>query len=209
MSKGAKGELKVTQFIERKLMREGDRLFNNVTLKVENGTVQIDHVLITWRGIFVIETKNMQGTINGNRDEEKWMQTRTRKNNNSNARSHHGNRVVNGILLFKNPVRQNHNHMKKVQKILNVKYYKIHSFIIFAGRCKLELQGKELNNVMKLKNFEAYMRYFNEDCFTKIEISKYAQKLNEAKMANNPLTTFRHLYEVKKKGFVKFMNARK
>lgn len=38
---------------------------NNITLSGSNGTTQIDHVIVSRFGIFVVETKNMEGWIYG------------------------------------------------------------------------------------------------------------------------------------------------
>ena len=38
---------------------------NNITLPAANGTTQIDHVIVSRFGIFVVETKNMSGWIFG------------------------------------------------------------------------------------------------------------------------------------------------
>lgn len=38
---------------------------NNITIPTANGTTQIDHVVVSRHGIFVIETKNMKGWIFG------------------------------------------------------------------------------------------------------------------------------------------------
>lgn len=42
---------------------------NNVTIPTQNGTTQIDHIIVSRYGIFVVETKNMSGWIFG--DEKK------------------------------------------------------------------------------------------------------------------------------------------
>src|SRR6185503_2424889 len=49
-------------------------LLNNVTLETENGTTQIDHILIADTGIFVIETKHYQGWIFGGPNQSQWTQ---------------------------------------------------------------------------------------------------------------------------------------
>jgi hypothetical protein len=36
---------------------------NNVTIPSTNGTTQIDHIIVSPYGIFVVETKNMDGWI--------------------------------------------------------------------------------------------------------------------------------------------------
>jgi len=38
---------------------------NNVTISTTNGTTQIDHIIVSQYGIFVVETKNMEGWILG------------------------------------------------------------------------------------------------------------------------------------------------
>src|SRR4051812_21963841 len=38
-------------------------LMNHVTLKMSNGTTQIDHILVSKYGVFVIETKDYKGWI--------------------------------------------------------------------------------------------------------------------------------------------------
>ena len=38
---------------------------NNLTLPTKNGTTQIDHVIVSRHGIFVIESKNIDGWIFG------------------------------------------------------------------------------------------------------------------------------------------------
>jgi len=38
---------------------------NNVTIPTANGTTQIDHVIVSRFGLFVVETKNMKGWIFG------------------------------------------------------------------------------------------------------------------------------------------------
>jgi len=41
-------------------------LMNNVTLRRNNGTTQVDHILIARSGVYVIETKNYKGWIFAN-----------------------------------------------------------------------------------------------------------------------------------------------
>jgi len=50
-------------------------LLNNITLQTADATTQIDHVLVTTGGIFVIETKHYQGWIFGSPDKPQWTQT--------------------------------------------------------------------------------------------------------------------------------------
>ena len=49
-------------------------LMNNITLPFKDGTTQIDHILVSRYGIFVIETKHYKGWIFGDENSKNWTQ---------------------------------------------------------------------------------------------------------------------------------------
>jgi len=51
------------------------KVFNDVLLSTRYGSTQIDHIVISIYGIFVIETKNYRGWIHGNEKSEYWTQS--------------------------------------------------------------------------------------------------------------------------------------
>ena len=63
--KGVLGELFVNIVANVRLDKRIYTLFKNVTLPTEDGTTQIDHVIVSRYGVFVIETKNMKGWLFG------------------------------------------------------------------------------------------------------------------------------------------------
>lgn len=54
--------------LSAKLMLDKNKyhLIKNVTLPTEDGSTQIDHIIVSIYGVFVVETKNMKGWIFGN-----------------------------------------------------------------------------------------------------------------------------------------------
>lgn len=50
-------------------------VLNDIMLKTRYGTTQIDHVIVSPYGIFVIETKNYKGWIFGHENSEEWKQS--------------------------------------------------------------------------------------------------------------------------------------
>lgn len=73
--KGWFGETMTNAVLWGVLDKEIYHRLNNVTLPKENGmTTQIDHIIISQYGIFVIETKNYKGWIFGNEKQENWTQ---------------------------------------------------------------------------------------------------------------------------------------
>ncbi len=60
--KGFLGEASVATMLST-LPKEEYRVLNNIMLKTERGTTQIDHIVLSLYGVFVIETKNYKGWI--------------------------------------------------------------------------------------------------------------------------------------------------
>ena len=72
--KGVLGEGLVNFFAWLRLPKDTYHRVHNVTLPTPDGTTQIDHVLVSRFGIFVVETKNMRGWIFGAEDQAQWTQ---------------------------------------------------------------------------------------------------------------------------------------
>ena len=49
-------------------------LMNHVTLQMKDGTTQVDHILVSRFGVFVIETKDYKGWIFANAKQANWTQ---------------------------------------------------------------------------------------------------------------------------------------
>lgn len=91
-------------------------LLNNVTLPTAEATTQIDHLLITTTGIFVIETKHYQGWIFGGPDQPQWTQTIYKKKS-----------------RFQNPIRQNYGHLKTLQSLFTLPSDNFFPLVVFTG----------------------------------------------------------------------------
>ncbi|MEH6940097.1 nuclease-related domain-containing protein [Bacillus sp. JJ664] len=90
--------------------------------KAKSGYSQIDHVVITPYGIFVIETKNYQGTIYGGEDRKTWL--------------------VNGKFKMMNPFIQNFGHIQALKPLISRKFGEhFISVVSFTKRCILKVDG--------------------------------------------------------------------
>lgn len=102
-ARGRRGKKKVDRLL-RSCMREGDRLVSDVMLvHPQSGmSAQIDHVLLSTRGLFVIETKNLTGDIIGSDGDGEWAR-----------------RFENGRYgkPFLSPVRQNMTHIRTLKAV--------------------------------------------------------------------------------------------
>jgi hypothetical protein len=74
MIKGKFAEVVANTVLGLFLDKEIYTLYKNVTLELEDDTTQIDHIIISKFGIFVIETKNYGGWIYGSEHQKQWIQ---------------------------------------------------------------------------------------------------------------------------------------
>lgn len=119
--KGAYGEHQVSRKL-RRLKKSKYIVLNDILLEYGNGTTQIDHIVISKSGIFVIETKNYKGWIHGHEKSEYWSQTLYKYKN-----------------KFRNPIKQNWVHVYALKSVLSKLYsHKFFPIIVFTGSGKLK-----------------------------------------------------------------------
>lgn len=114
--KGWVGEKVVSSSLRRQLDAADYCILDDLILPSRGGTTQIDHVVLSRFGIFVIETKNMAGWIFGDEKQANWTQVLHRRKSS-----------------FQNPLRQNYGHVKTIEAILGVPPEQVHNVVAFVG----------------------------------------------------------------------------
>ncbi len=134
------GEELVRKVLIKQLPPDSWHLMNNVTLPVADGTTQIDHVLVSRFGIFVIETKHYSGWIFGDQRSKQWTQV-----------------LYNQKNRFQNPLHQNYKHLKAVEAVLDfVPPVQISSVVVFTGDA--EFMTDRPQGVYSLEELVAYLK---------------------------------------------------
>ncbi|PYF08470.1 nuclease-related domain-containing protein [Ureibacillus chungkukjangi] len=126
--KGELGEYKINIQLDqfpKNYKHISDLMIENA--KSSTGFSQIDHIIITPYGLFVIETKNYQGTIYGGKDRKTWL--------------------VNGKFKMMSPLVQNFGHIQSIKNVLEPTYrdYFI-SMVSFTKRCTFRID-EELRKI--------------------------------------------------------------
>jgi hypothetical protein len=177
--KGWDGELTVKLMQWFYLDKKIYHIFNNVTLPTFGlGTTQIDHIIISVYGIFVVETKNYNGWIYGKEKETTWTQVFPNKKK----------------RIFQNPIRQNYKHFKTISEILKIPEDKFHPVIMFIGDCKFKTKMPE--NVL-LKGYTKYIKSKTEKILTEKEVSTIIEGITAYKLPSNRKTKNKHIQHVK------------
>ena len=111
-------------------------LLNGVLLPSGGGTAQIDHILVSPGGVFVIETKDMNGWIFASPGQQRWTQTfmAGRWSRLAGIRSKR--------LTFYNPLLQNEGHAKALVKLGIVYPREIRPIVVFVGDAELKTAEK-------------------------------------------------------------------
>ena len=133
--KGNYGEFITFTYLEK--IYGYNKIMCNIYLpKKDSNTTEIDLLMISETGIYVIESKNYSGWIYGDEKYKKW--TQSFKNNNKNQ--------------FYNPIWQNKGHISALTAVLNLEIDNIYkSLIVFSERCELKKINVYSPNVNVIK----------------------------------------------------------
>ena len=114
--KGWFGEFLVHHVLLWRLDADVYKIISSTMLPTADGTTQIDHIVVSRYGIFVVETKNYKGWIFGTDSQPQWTQKIFRVTN-----------------QFQNPLRQNYKHIKTISELTGIPEHYFKSVVVFLG----------------------------------------------------------------------------
>ena len=134
LPKGEYGEKRVSSILSR-LPSDYYNVFDDVIIPTSKGSAQIDHIVVSVYGIFVIETKNYSGKVYGSENSEYWTEYFNWFSRVWYKYGHHSE-----SYSFYNPVRQNEGHIRAIRNLLkgNGDLY-ICSVIAFSNEAELHV----------------------------------------------------------------------
>lgn len=178
-AKGAIGEALVNWAARRRLDPETYRLIKDVTLPLrQGGTTQIDHIIVSPYGVFVIETKNMRGSIYGRAEEHTWTQRFGRQS-----------------FLFQNPLRQNYKHTKTLADLLELDANQIHSLVVFVGGGSF--RNEMPPNVTRGMGYIRYIQSKTETVLSPNAVADIVARIENGRLAPTAKTRREHVAHVK------------
>jgi hypothetical protein len=178
--KGAMAERQLHRLLARDLS-EAYQHYRNVILETAQGDLtEVDHLVLSPYGMFVIEVKNYKGWIFGGEHQPQWTVQHFRSKNS-----------------FQNPLQQNHKHTGAVKFTLGIGLQdgkQVQSVVAFSERAefKTPLPAK----VCYIRQVAAYIQQFSQPCFSDKQLRQFAAKLNIAAAKQRALRKA-HLKQVK------------
>lgn len=142
--KGREGERIVAKELSR-LKKSENIVLNDLLLPTPNDkTAQIDHLLVSTHGIFVIETKSLAGRIVGYEHAQYWQQHLSQQSR-----------------QIYNPLLQNQRHVRVVRKILpDISENDFVSMIVFTEAWRLDIKADDIIEPRKFRSDRRIRRTF-------------------------------------------------
>lgn len=142
---GKDGEKKVANELKKYAVIRSYKVINDLHLPLYDKSTQIDHILIGFFGLLVIETKSVSGEIYGDPKKKEWSAIAAKTGKKRE--------------LY-NPLMQNQTHIDCIRHHLglqNIYNVNIESLIVFPTK-KVQLNVPKKLPVVNFKQFKKYIR---------------------------------------------------
>jgi len=176
-----RGEALVRREIQAKLSSLDFHLLNHITLKIKDGTTQVDHILVSRFGVFVIETKDYKGWIFANAKHATWTQVLYRVK-----------------FKFQNPIFQNMRHVRAVEELLDfLPPEAIKSAVVFTGSA--EFKTDMPSGVYTLPGLIDHLKSATEEVMSLNRVQFCVGRLETARLAITGQTDVEHVKSLQRK----------
>jgi hypothetical protein len=150
-------------------------LMNHVTIRMEDGTTQVDHILVSRFGVFVIETKDYKGWIFANAAGATWTQV-----------------LFRWRFKFQNPIFQNMRHVRAVQGVLDfLPPEAVKSIVVFSGDAEFKTETPQ--GVMAIDQLTEYLGRQTEVVMSPNRLQFCVGRLETARLAISGATDVEHM----------------
>ena len=157
-------------------------VFNNLLFRSNGRSTQIDHIVASPYGVFVIETKGYKGWIMGGENSQYWTQ--------SLYRSKH---------RFYNPILQNESHVRFLRHLLNYSTdIPLIPIVCFDNEAKLKVSVENHIVVNRCELIKAITQHQNP-IIDKCVIDHIVETINRTRSTTDTASEQQHLQNVKQR----------
>ena len=178
--KGVAGEFLVNTAARLFLPKNEYHLIKDVTLQTGDGTTQIDHIIVSRYGVFVIETKNMKGWIFGSANQRTWTQ-----------------KIYKHTNKFQNPLHQNYKHVKTLEDLLDIPASAIQSLVVFVGDSKFKTDMPD--NVTYAGGYIRHIKARRDVLLSQADVDAVTAQIEQLRLQRGLTTNRRHVRHLRQK----------
>lgn len=165
---GDQGEKHVSSFLEY-LPCEEYQVFNDLLIRDGNYTTQVDHIVISRYGVFVLETKNVHGKVYGSGNSEFWKQylPDTGYRRYGYTKEHQ----------LRNPIWQNDGHIKSLRRLIFGNDLPIFGIVVFPNETEINVMAEK--PVLKMSEVVSYIKRQDDIILSYDQVGFYRRRLLE------------------------------
>lgn len=165
---GDYGEKRVSSFLED-LDCEDYQVYNDLLIRNGNYTTQVDHIVISRYGVFVLETKNVHGKVYGGGNAEFWKQylPDTGYKRYGFTQEHQ----------LRNPIWQNDGHIKTLRKLVFGNDVPIYGLVVFPSNTEINVTASQ--PVLNMYNVVPYIKQYRDAVLSSDQMGFYRRQLLE------------------------------
>jgi restriction system protein len=178
--KGIVGEFMVNTAARLFLPKDEYHLIKDVTLQTEDGTTQIDHIIVSRYGLFVIEIKNMKGWIFGSANQKTWSQ-----------------KIYKHTNKFQNPLHQNYKHIKTLEALLAIPASAFHSLVVFVGDSTFKTDMPD--NVTYAGGYIRHIKSRREVLLSQTDVEAVIALIEQLRLQRGLTTNRQHVRHLRQK----------
>lgn len=176
-----RGEAQLSQALLKNFGGPDYHLMNHVTIRMKDGTTQVDHILVSRFGVFVIETKDYKGWIFANPMQANWTQV-----------------LFHLRFKFQNPIFQNARHVRAVQDLLDfLPPEVIKSVVVFTGEATFKTDIPD--GVFSISGLTDYLHLQSVEVIAANRMQFCVGRLETARLAISGQTDIEHLRSLERR----------
>ena len=165
---GDNGERTVSSYLAD-LECDDYQVFNDLLLRDGNYTTQIDHIILSRYGVFVIETKNVHGKVYGSGNAEFWKQYLP-----DWGYKRYGTTQEHQL---RNPLWQNAGHIKSLRRLVFDNDIPIHGIVVFPYETDLYVTADQ--PVLKMWQVVPYIKQYRDKVLSADQLGFHRRRLLE------------------------------
>ncbi len=176
-----RGEALVSKVIRSNFGAPEYHLLNHVTLRLKDRTTQIDHILVSRYGVFVIETKHYKGWIFANAKHSTWTQV-----------------IFKHKSRFQNPIFQNLLHVRAVQELLDfLPPDSVRSVVVFTGDAEFKTEIPA--GVLELRHLVDHLRASSVEVMSANRVQFCVGRLETSRLSISGKTDLDHVQSLERR----------
>lgn len=151
-------------------------IFNDLFFESNGYSTQIDHIIVSPYGVFVIESKGYKGWITGGENSEYWTQT-----------------IFNSKYKFYNPIRQNIGHVRFLRHLLGTVMFI--PIVVFDNSANIKAHVESI--VVNICNLNYSILQYKTPVLSKEAVDTIVQIIRSNSKIANEETLKQHITNVK------------